>query len=76
MNEPNRIDGGHSEGYIDPYKSTDAIVQEQTVKRINDAWVEHERKKREAWRAAIMFVLCVGALVGGFVLCKIMGWGE
>lgn len=76
MNESNSIDESPSQGYIDPYKSTADIVREQTVRRINDAWIEEERKKREAWRAAIMVILCVGAVLGGFVVCKMMGWGE
>lgn len=73
MIEP--IDDSPSKGYLYEQTSTD-IVQAQTVARINRALNEEARKKREAWRAALMVVLCVGAVVGGFILCRVMGWGE
>lgn len=58
------------------FPSTEAIVQEQTVRRLNDAYNEEQRRKREAVRAAITVILCVGAILGGFLVCKMMGWGE
>lgn len=68
--------GGPTSRFESRFPSTDAIVKEKEIRRINDAYNEQQRRKREAVRVAIMVALCVGAIVGGFILCKMMGWGE
>lgn len=47
-------DDGPTSQFQSRFPSTEAIVKEQTVRRINDAYNEEQRRKREAWRAAIM----------------------
>ncbi len=80
MNDPQRIDDPTGARYDlpkDPYDVTSTdIVQAQTIRRLNRELNQEERSRREAWRAAIMVILCVGAILGGFILCKMMGWGE
>lgn len=73
VNEPNRIDGNHSQGYIDPYKSTADIVQQQTDKRLRETYKAQQQRLRTERRINITFAICASILAFCVLIAQIYG---
>lgn len=69
-------DSGPTSQFESRYRDTEHIVQEQTVRRLNREYNQEQQERSRAIRTRITVVLSVVAVVVGFLLCKMMGWGE